>query len=199
MDIDVALAALKFLAILTAGILSVIGVIVDYKKDGKITTWGRRAIIGIIISTVVAVLTQSIESYKQEIENAATLREIRRGLTVIQDAEFGVVISLAAVFPELKDYLARNRTYITTNRQYAEKEQGDEYVLIEDTDALPDPIKEEIAYQALMKPDFVLRIFDDKESSDCFWKARQSESIVILMRIPLKLDTHSTANWTVGA
>src|ERR1700730_14549450 len=105
---SVALAALKFFAILTAGLLGAIGLLVDFKKDGKVTKWGRRALIGTIISTVVAVFIQSIETYQQNFEsrrqnksrleqeerNEATLREIRRGLYLIKDAEFSVTIRI---------------------------------------------------------------------------------------------------------
>src|ERR1700679_1104751 len=106
---DILLASLKFLAILTAGLLGVIGLLVDFKVDGKITKWGRRALLGTIISTVVAVVTQSVETYKQNQErrkqddariqqekrNEATLHEIRRGLYPIRDATFDVTIRLS--------------------------------------------------------------------------------------------------------
>ena len=44
--LDSILAALKFVAILLAGVLGVIGLRVEYKdNEGNITKWGRRALI----------------------------------------------------------------------------------------------------------------------------------------------------------
>ncbi|MDH4188383.1 MAG: hypothetical protein OEV08_15445, partial [Nitrospira sp.] len=65
---DVSLSILKFAAVLIVGILGVIGLQVEYKKNGVITKWGRRALWGTVISTLVAIAIQSIETYKQHLD-----------------------------------------------------------------------------------------------------------------------------------
>ena len=190
---SVALAALKFFAILTAGLLGAIGLLVDFKKDGKVTKWGRRALIGTVISTVVAVFIQSIETYQQNFEsrrqnksrleqeerNEATLREIRRGLYVIKDAEFSVTIRIPKPPDEVKAYLKRINSYVLRHRQDAEDEQDERYLLLEEKKLYPQLVSERVAYTALMRPDLVLRIFKDQRKSDCFWKARLAEDLLL--------------------
>jgi hypothetical protein len=62
MDTNVLLAILKLAAIMLSGILGVVGLLVNYKdKDGKVTKWGRRALIAVVISSLVAALTQGVE------------------------------------------------------------------------------------------------------------------------------------------
>lgn len=201
MAIDVALAALKFLAILTAGLLGVIGLLVDFKKGGKVTVWGRRALVGTIISTIVAVSVQSVETYKQNIDrkeenerNAETLHEIRRGLYLIKDAEFDATIRISDPPDEVKAYLKRINPYILKLKPYAEKddlppglegERDDEaYILVEDKNVLPQPTTEPKAYWALMKPDMVLRIFKDPTKSDSFWKSELTPEVLDLSQSP---------------
>jgi hypothetical protein len=41
---------LKFTAIFLSAISGGMGLLVDFKKDGHITKWGRRALLGVIIS-----------------------------------------------------------------------------------------------------------------------------------------------------
>src|SRR2546426_11614604 len=61
------LAALKIAAILVTGIFGAIGLKVDFKdKDNRITDWGRRALIGAVISTVIATIAQGLESAAQK-------------------------------------------------------------------------------------------------------------------------------------
>ncbi|HBG07296.1 MAG: hypothetical protein A2075_15185 [Geobacteraceae bacterium GWC2_58_44] len=182
--IDVALAGLKFLAILMAGIFGAIGLMVDYKKDGKITLWGKRALVGSIISTLVAVSIESAETYKkvrederkheetaaQEKKNAEVLQEIRRGLYPVQNAEFGVHVKMSTPPSEMAAYLNRIRPYIKANAPNAEKEADDDYLLIEDQKALPRPKKEQVADE-ILHPQFVVRIFKDDNRAKCFWES----------------------------
>jgi hypothetical protein len=184
MTVDIALASLKFLAILTAGLLGVIGLLVDFKVDGKITKWGRRALLGTVISTVVAVMTQSVETYKQNQErrtqdaariqqekrNEATLHEIRRGLYPIKEATFDVVIRLSKPADEVDRYLKRIKTFLAENRTYADKEDDDDYLLLEGKTVLPNRRTERVAFMALQQPNMVFRIFKNSTKADCFWK-----------------------------
>jgi hypothetical protein len=188
MALDFALAALKFLAILTAGSLAVVGGLVDFRKDGEVTKWGRRALVGTIISTIIAVSVQSVETYKQNIDskkqderNETTLREIRRGLYLIKDAEFNATIRISEPPDEVKAYLKRVNPYILRYKRLAERDDAppglptekddDAYLLLEDKNVYPRPTSERIAYMALMGPNLVLRIFKDPRKADCFWEA----------------------------
>jgi hypothetical protein len=73
---DTFLAVLKFTAIFSSGIWGAIGLIVDYKDDaGRPTRWGRRALIGVVLSTVIATAAQGVETYKQK---QATAQEVIR-------------------------------------------------------------------------------------------------------------------------
>jgi hypothetical protein len=91
---DLSLAVLKFAAVLTAGIWGTVGLMVDYRKDGVITIWGRRALIGAIASAVIAIITQSLETYKQHLDSLAAservtvlLKQINRRLSEILCSE----------------------------------------------------------------------------------------------------------------
>ncbi len=184
MTTDTILATLKFLAVLSTGIWGIIGLMVDYKKDGAITNWGRRALIGTVVSTLIAVVTQSIETHKQnestrednqkriaqETKNGEMLREIRRGLFVIQDASFGAQVKIAIPPDDTRKYVKRIGMYLATQKDFAEKEADDNYALIEDKRALPGAKLDPVVYR-LLQPEFVLRIFKDKTKSDCFWKS----------------------------
>ena len=86
---------------------------------------GRRALVGTIISAIVAVSVQSIETYKQNVDrkeenerNAKTLHEIRRGLYLIKDAEFDPVVLISEPPDEVKAHLNRIKPYIL--RRHAE-------------------------------------------------------------------------------
>ncbi len=61
----IALVALKFAALIIGGIFSAIGLLTDYRdKKGAVTRWGKIALFGIVLSTIVAAGTQAIESYR---------------------------------------------------------------------------------------------------------------------------------------
>lgn len=67
-------AGLKFLALLSTGIWGVVGLLVDYKKDGRTTKWGKRALTGVIASTLIAAITQGVE-YSQQKSAASAANE----------------------------------------------------------------------------------------------------------------------------
>jgi hypothetical protein len=118
---DVALAILKFTAVMSAGVWGVVGLLVDYKKDGQITRWGRRALVGTVASTLIAVLTQSIETYKDRVaaheaekKRSAEAETVRVTLEQINRAisPFRENITLSVVYrvhdsPAMRPYFAR--------------------------------------------------------------------------------------------
>jgi hypothetical protein len=84
MDTNVVLAILKLAAIMLSGILGVVGLLVSYKdQDGKVTKWGRRALIAVVISSLVAALRQGVEVYKQRSEARQAMREGRKRIIEI--------------------------------------------------------------------------------------------------------------------
>src|SRR6266853_828498 len=120
--IDYILAFCKFTGVLISGIFGVIGLLLNFKdKDGQVTKAGRRALILIITSTLVALISQSIEVYRernkeseaarkydQEIQrNGKLLYEVDRGLQPIKDVRLGFVIAVPLEHPKLQAYRAR--------------------------------------------------------------------------------------------
>lgn len=73
--IAVALNLSKIIGTALSGAFGLLGLLTDYRdeKTKKITTWGKVAFFGIVISTVVALVSQSLESAKQtrDAKNAA--------------------------------------------------------------------------------------------------------------------------------
>jgi hypothetical protein len=119
---DTFLAVLKFIAILSTGIWGIVGLLVNYRDDeGRITGWGRRALIGAVLSTIVAATSQGIETYKEKLnadrDRARTteesnrtqtmLLEIRRGLYPIKDITAYASAEFPVRFPELRGYVNR--------------------------------------------------------------------------------------------
>lgn len=119
---DLALAILKFAAVLTTGILGMIGLLVDYKdSNNRVTKWGRRALLGTIATTLLAVATQGIETYKQRqsdqkerdaaaarsAEVQTTLLEIRRAMYPIKDVQVNARADIRMTIPQVASYINR--------------------------------------------------------------------------------------------
>lgn len=120
--LDLALAMLKLAAVLATGILGVTGLLVDYKDaDKKITKWGRRSLIGIIATTLIAVATQGVETYKQRqsdqkdkdaavaryAEVQTTLLEIRRAMYPIKDVQVDARADVSMTVKQVAMYMNR--------------------------------------------------------------------------------------------
>lgn len=212
--VDTSLAALKFLAILVTGILAVVGLLVDYKKDGKVTVWGRRALLGSIASTLVAVATQSVETYKSRQEerekadkalaqnenNAKLLEEIRRAIYPLQSVYFGMHVTITAPPPRIASYLKRLAPYVEKNRRYAESAlPGEEpFVLVEDRAFLPRQNVDDVAFQ-LIRPEFVIRIFRTEERAKCFWREYKATSSSCMADAYMELKTSKEASLAIGS
>jgi hypothetical protein len=82
------LTFLKFAAILMSGVFGFLALIGENRdKRGRFTIWGKVALIGVILATLVAAWTQALEAHNareaERAENAKTravLGEIRRGI-----------------------------------------------------------------------------------------------------------------------
>jgi len=130
---DLAIAIFKYAGMLLTGVFGVLGLLVKFKdEDGKITRHGRAALFLIVLSTIVAVASHSLELHRSqaEKERAAearsretldevrrtqrTVLEITRSLHPIKDLRIGYFIrvpmdheSVAAYRKRFEDQLAR--------------------------------------------------------------------------------------------
>jgi hypothetical protein len=74
------LIVLKLTSILLTGVMGIIALLVEYKdSNGHVTTWGRRALLGVLMSTFIAAASQVIES-RSDAENAASSSLLLTGL-----------------------------------------------------------------------------------------------------------------------
>jgi hypothetical protein len=86
--IEIALIVLKFAALITGGVFAAIGLLTDYRdKHGTVTKWGKIALFGIVLCTIIGAGTQAVESYRErqhtlanEVANREVLREVRRAV-----------------------------------------------------------------------------------------------------------------------
>jgi hypothetical protein len=86
-DLDASLLVLKFAGILLSGLFGILGLVVNFRDgSGRVTPWGKRALIGIIASVVVAALTQAFEYLKSAEESKAGARRTERLLSEIYRA-----------------------------------------------------------------------------------------------------------------
>jgi hypothetical protein len=119
---DTLLAILKLTSILLAGIMGTIALLVDFKdKGGRITKWGRGALIGVVASTLIAATIHGIEGYRRGLEakaaserNESLLTEIRRGVYLLKN----VSVSATVDYPrprELTKLLSKARQYGSGN------------------------------------------------------------------------------------
>ena len=115
--ITVGLAVLKFAAILLAGLFGGLGLLVNYKDStGRISKWGRVALVGIVISTLVAASTNGLEIYRSQQEakqryeqTTKLLRTIRSTLYRIGTIQINARFTIRSDDPELAKYAARIR------------------------------------------------------------------------------------------
>ncbi|MDR6412774.1 UNVERIFIED_ORG: hypothetical protein ABIC62_006128 [Burkholderia sp. 1595] len=208
--LDIVLATLKILAILSTGILGAIGLLVDFKVNGEITVWGRRALIGSIISTMVAVMTQFAETYQSEEEsrrksdeiiatqrtNDRLLRQIKRGLYPIEEISFYAVIRFNKPPIEAQRYVSRLRRYARDNARFAESQVDDNFVLIEG-DAQKLQPDDDVANE-MLRPDFIIRIFKSEKRARCFWAAFPYVDQKCYADLTLKSDAGENRSVSLG-
>ena len=95
-----------------------VGLLADYKdKDGNITKWGRRALIGVISSTLIAAISQGFEAYKQNEDAKAANERNYKLLTDLGRAAYPIlenkdmILEASVEIPlddeSLKDYRSR--------------------------------------------------------------------------------------------
>lgn len=82
------LAILKFVSIGLSGAFGVVGLLTEFrdKHSHRITTWGRVALVGIVVSTFVAAVSQAVEMENSSVEEAATRQKAAEELTQLARA-----------------------------------------------------------------------------------------------------------------
>ena len=128
----------KFLGIALAGLFGLLGVLTDYRdKQGRVTRWGRIALFGTIISTVVALASQeldflksardehetSLKALEQAKANAAMLQQIGRAVDPLDSLVVDAWLRLDLNDPELSSY--RERATKLIRRALASAKPGD--------------------------------------------------------------------------
>jgi len=107
---------LKFTAIFIAALSGSLGLLVDFKKEGKITKWGRFILITILVSFVTSTIMEGIEMYRskeaarsEQLKTQNLLKEISRGVYGFSanDISFDVDISVDAKTLFYKSYVSR--------------------------------------------------------------------------------------------
>ncbi len=114
--LDYLLPFLQFSAILLSALSGVIGLLHELNKDGHITKWGRRALVGVIISFIIAATTQAIGIYRSKEASIAEqektqkiLFEISRGIYEIDVSKmsFDVIGKISAKNKYFENYSNR--------------------------------------------------------------------------------------------
>ncbi|MEQ9287176.1 MAG: hypothetical protein RIG77_09725 [Cyclobacteriaceae bacterium] len=81
---------IKLLALCFSGVFAAIGVLTDFKKNGKITKWGKIGIVGVVTSTFLGLtihIVEYIENNKSKLENEKSLAQnIKRQETIISNS-----------------------------------------------------------------------------------------------------------------
>lgn len=202
--LGIILISLKFLALFSTGIWGVISLLTDYRdKEGKITPWGRRALIGVILSTFVAIVTQVIETYNDQRSskesadrNYKLLTEINRAVYPLSPAK-DLFVSASATIPltdtfvagyaarlkegakkviaAKKDSLENGRIWVIKTVDVEGKETPGDLLLYYGASLLPDYKKEKIAYRALSRFGVEFRIYKTPIDVDSFIIQRRQD------------------------
>jgi hypothetical protein len=121
--LGVLLIATKFLGTMFAGVFGILGLVTDYrdKTTNVITKWGRLALVGIVVSTMVAIASQAIETVlsRKEAREAnaqlarqlelsnSTLAEVERSIFPLKDLAISYEVEIPIQNPLLAAYKRR--------------------------------------------------------------------------------------------
>jgi hypothetical protein len=84
---EIALAVLQVLGVVLTGIFGLLGLLTKYRNDvGRITKWGRIALVGIVVSTLVAVSSQALEAVRKARESRAAAERTERIISEVARA-----------------------------------------------------------------------------------------------------------------
>ena len=147
--LEILLGAFKYAGMVLTGVFGVYGLMVKFKDDDdKITNAGKTALFLIVVSTFIAISSQTLEliTTSNEHEKAAveranaakkqgeetlaavhrtetTISEIRRGLYPLKDVRLAYSISVPTDHIRVKDYVARFQNELLKVLPILNKEQ----------------------------------------------------------------------------
>lgn len=226
--VNTALTILKFLSIGLTAILSAIALLVEYKdENGKITYWGKRALIGIVVAAFVAAGTTALEVIKGEHESEKTAKEalalakstsdilqnINRSLHPLEGLEFSFWATVDLSSKKLDSYRERFSEeveaylvqYKSGNRRYEGMyaSQGNQKGPVNvhvplGAIAYPSEHKEELAFYLIRHADFHLAFFKDPISPTYFEREITDESEYKKPDLVIDIDTSEQDQFGIG-
>ena len=116
LSLDAAFVIVKFVSVVLTGCFAIFGLLIEYKDKatGKITKGGRLALVGIVLSTTLALVSQLIEQRKSidaARESAARteklLTEISKSLQPLREIQIGLSFDIDVDDSEFSAYKAR--------------------------------------------------------------------------------------------
>jgi hypothetical protein len=121
--LDTILIALKLIGTLFSGVFGVLGLTTEFRnrRSKQITKWGRLSLLGIVISTIVAIASQSVETVRDKIAEKdakdklsqqlkladTTLNEVERSVLPLTDLRIGYKVEIPIENPLLAGYRKR--------------------------------------------------------------------------------------------
>src|SRR5262249_8985828 len=111
-----ALAIVKLVSVVLTGCFAIFGLLIEYKDKAtsKITKGGRLALVGIVLSTTLALVAQLIEQRKSIDEARETaarteklLSEISKSLQPLREIQIALSFDIDVDDPEFSAYKAR--------------------------------------------------------------------------------------------
>lgn len=226
--VNVALTILKFLSIGLTAILSAIALLVEYKdENGKITYWGKRALIGIMVAAFLAAGTTALEVIKGERESEKTAKEalalakktseiiesINRSLHPLEGIEFSFWATADLSSKKLDSYRERLSEevnsylvqYKSGNRRYQgmyasqSNQKGPVEINVPlGATAYPSEHKEELAFYLIRHTDFHLAFFKEPISPTYFEREITDESEYKRPDLVIDIDTSEQDQFGIG-
>ncbi len=131
--LTVGLTILKFVAIGTAAVFGVLALTVEYRdKKGKMTKWGRVALLGVVISAVISASIQTLETINANLDSREAARraadQLRRSelvLTKIERIAHPMEPPEVTVVWQLGNSFPGGDALIKRLREFGKKLQGD--------------------------------------------------------------------------
>lgn|GEM_PF-7028421 len=95
-------ALFKFIAIFIGGFSGILALLVEFKKEGKITKWGKAALIGVVISFLVTIILQTLEIRRNNISAKAEQQKTQQMFTEISRSANSLKSEAFSIFCKFK-------------------------------------------------------------------------------------------------
>jgi hypothetical protein len=135
--LDQWLTPLKIILIFLSGMFGSLGLLTNFRNDRtkKITRWGWVSLIGIVLSTTVAIATQYLDSADTEKQTRTTLLQLQRGLSSLEGMELHLRFKVPCDNPDFNAFCSAVRN---PGKQIADQNNFQEYwKLLPDGGRLP--------------------------------------------------------------